>query len=207
MTAAGDSLATRPSLLMRVRDANDHAAWGRFVEAYTPLVYNFCRKRGLQAADAADVAQDVMKAVAASLPRFVYEPQRGRFRDWLFRVTRSKLSNFHRARQRQPAGSAGSGQTDVHELLREQPDPAEAADPAEALRWEQSWHRQTFDWAVKVIRDEFHPATWKAFWATAVEGRAVKEVGDELGMSAGAVYIARSRVLSRLREAVGQVDD
>ena len=196
-----DSLATRPSLLVRVRDANDHAAWARFVDAYTPLVYNFCRKRGLQPADAADVAQDVMKAVAASLPRFVYEPQRGRFRDWLFRVTRSKLSNFYRLRQRQPAGS---GETAVHELLREQPDPADAA---EAQGWQQAWHRQTFDWAVKVIREEFHAATWKAFWETAVEGRSVKEVGEELGMSAGAVYIARSRVLSRLREAVGQIDD
>ena len=201
--AVDDSLATRPSLLMRVRDAADDAAWGRFVDAYTPLVYNFCRKRGLQAADAADVAQDVMKAVAAALPRFDYEPRRGRFRDWLFRVTRSKLSNFHRVRQRHPVGS---GETDVHELLQEQPDLG-AADPAEAEGWQQSWRQQTFDWAVKVIRDEFQAATWKAFWETAVEGRAVKEVGDELGMSAGAVYIARSRVLSRLREAVGQVDD
>jgi RNA polymerase sigma-70 factor (ECF subfamily) len=199
--AAHDTLATRPSLLMRVRDPQDHAAWARFVEAYTPLVYNFCRKRGLQPADAADVAQEVMRAVAAALPTFGYEPQRGRFRDWLFRVTRSKLCNFYRDRQRQPAGS---GQTTVHDILHEQPDPAEAA---EADQWQQSWRQQAFERAVKLIRDEFQPATWKAFWGTAVEGRAAREVGDELGMSAGAVYIARSRVLSRLREAVGQIDD
>jgi len=201
--AAEDSLPTRPSLLVRVRDAGDHAAWGRFVEVYTPLVYSFCRKRGLQAADAADVAQDVMKAVAASLPRFVYEPQRGRFRDWLFRVTRSKLSNFHHSRQRHPIGT---GETGVHALLSEQPDPS-PADPGEAENWQQAWRQQTFDWAVGVIRDEFQAGTWKAFWETAVEGRAVKEVGEELGMSVGAVYIARSRVLARLRDAVGQVDD
>ena len=201
--AADDSLLTRPSLLLRVRDAGDQAAWNHFVEAYTPLIYHFCRKRGLQAADAADVAQDVMRVVASSLPRFVYEPQRGRFRDWLFRVTRSKLSNFYRVRQRHPVGS---GETGVHELLSEQADPG-AADPAEADCWQQSWREQTFDWAVNVIRDEFQAATWKAFWETAVRGRPVKEVGDELGMSAGAVYIARSRVLARLREAVRQVDD
>ena len=201
--AVDDSLPTRPSLLMRVRDAGDHAAWGRFVEAYTPLVYNFCRRRGLQVADAADVAQDVMKAVAASVPRFEYQPQRGRFRDWLFRVTRSKLSNFYQARERHPVGS---GETKVHDLLCEQPDPALAV-PAEADTWDLAWRQQTFDWAVNVIRDQFQAGTWKAFWQTAVEGRPVKEVADELSMSVGAVYIARSRVLARLREAVGQVDD
>jgi RNA polymerase sigma-70 factor (ECF subfamily) len=202
--AAHDTMATRPSLLMKVRDPQDRAAWARFVEAYTPLVFGFCRRRGLQAADAADVAQEVMRAVAAALPGFEYEPQRGRFRDWLFRVTRSKLCDFHRDRQRQPAGS---GQTTVHDILREQPDPAGAADPAEAATWQESWRRQAFEWAVNRVRDEFQPATWKAFWGTAVEGRAARDVADELGMSTGAVYIARSRVLSRLREAVGQIDD
>jgi RNA polymerase sigma-70 factor (ECF subfamily) len=120
--AVDSSLETRPTLLMRVRDTTDHAAWGRFVDAYTPMVFNFCRKRGLQPADAADVAQDVMKAVASALPTFQYEPQRGRFRDWLYRVTRSKLNSFLRARRRQPTGS---GETSVHEVLNARPDTDE----------------------------------------------------------------------------------
>jgi RNA polymerase sigma-70 factor (ECF subfamily) len=196
--AVDESLVTRPTLLVRVRDTSDQTAWARFVDAYTPMVFGFCRKRGLQPADAADVAQDVMRAVAAALPNFRYEPERGRFRDWLFRVTRSKLSSFTRARARQPVGS---GETAVHEVLQAQPD----ADGREA--WERDWQRHVFDWAASVVREECEPATWQAFWATAVEGRAAKEVAEELGMTTGAVYVARCRVLSRIRAAVGQVDD
>jgi RNA polymerase sigma factor (sigma-70 family) len=196
--AVDESLVTRPTLLVRVRDTSDHAAWGRFVNAYTPMVFGFCRKRGLQPADAADVAQDVMRAVATALPNFRYEPQRGRFRDWLYRVTRSKLSTFTKARQRQPVGS---GETAVHEVLQAQPDPDDRG------AWEQNWKRHVFDWAAALVREEFEPTTWKSFWATAVEGRAAKEVADELGMTTGAVYVARCRVLARLRDAAGQVDD
>jgi RNA polymerase sigma-70 factor (ECF subfamily) len=200
-TAADGSLVTRPSLLLRVRDSQDRDAWNHFVEAYTPLVFNFCRSRGLQSADAADVAQDVMTSAASALPRFEYEPGRGRFRDWLYRVTRSKVANFHRRRGREPAGS---GETDVHDMLQSQPDPA---DDAAAGEWERSWQQHVFDRAAAQVRDEFQPATWKAFWATAVENRPPQEVAAELGLSTGAVYIAKSRVLSRLREIVGQIDE
>jgi RNA polymerase sigma-70 factor (ECF subfamily) len=144
------------------------------------------------------VAQDVMRAVASALPNFNYEPERGRFRDWLYRVTRSKLSSFARARSRQPVGS---GETAVHEVLQAQPD----GDERDA--WEEGWKRHVFDWAAGLVREECEPTTWHAFWATAVEGRAAKEVAEELGMTTGAVYVARCRVLARLREAAGQVDD
>ena len=197
------SPVTRPSLLLRVRDPRDAQAWTRFVDVYTPLVFNFCRRRGLQAADAADVAQDVMRAVSRSIGRFEYDPGRGAFRDWLYRVTRSKLTDFHRGRQREPAGS---GESAVHDLLAEQADPdAEAA--READDWQQTWHRHRFDSAAERVRSEVQPATWKAFWATAVEGRPVQEVADELGLTPGAVYIARSRVLARLKSATGEMDE
>ena len=196
--AVEESLVTRPTLLVHMRDKSDHVAGGRFVDAYTPMVFGFCRKRGLQPADAADVAQDVMRAVAAALPNFRYEPERGRFRDWLYKVTRSKLNSFARARNRQPVGS---GETAVHEVLAAQPDGDEQD------LWEQSWKRHIFDWAAGVVREQCEPTTWQAFWATAVEGRPSKEVAQELGMSTGAVYIARCRVLAKLREVAGQVDD
>ena len=82
---------TRPSLLLRIRDAQDHAAWVEFVEVYAPLVHAYARTRGLQDADAADVTQDVLQAVANHAERFDYDPSRGSFRGWLFRITLNKL--------------------------------------------------------------------------------------------------------------------
>ncbi|HEX8913338.1 MAG TPA: sigma-70 family RNA polymerase sigma factor [Humisphaera sp.] len=191
---------TRPSLLLRVRDPRDAAAWGQFVDLYTPLVFGFCTRRGLQSADAADVAQDVLRAVAAAIGRFDYDPTKGAFRDWLFAVTRSKLSAHVGRSRRHPRGS---GDTGVQALLEAQPD--DAAD--DAAEWTTAWQRQLFDYAAAQVKAEFQPGTWRAFWATAVEGRSAADVGAELGMTAGAVYIARSRVLKRVRQVVEEIDD
>src|SRR6185436_8977534 len=98
-----DASITRPSLLLRVRDVNDDAAWSQFVEIYTPLVFGYCRARGLQEGDAADVAQETLRAVAKAIGKFEYDPQRGKFRNWLLTVVRSKLHNFLAQQQRQPA--------------------------------------------------------------------------------------------------------
>jgi len=110
---------TRPSLLVRIRDAADREAWRQFVELYAPLVYRFARRRGLQDADAADLTQDVLQAVARSSGRLEYDPRRGTFRGWLFTVDRNKLHTFlrrqhtadaaHRAGRLQPARRAGAG--------------------------------------------------------------------------------------------------
>src|SRR6516164_626136 len=85
---------TRPSLLLQIRDVRDTASWQTFVDVYAPLVHRYCRRRGLQDADAADVCQEVLGQVACSIRAFEYMPERGRFRDWLSRVTRSKLGRF-----------------------------------------------------------------------------------------------------------------
>ena len=111
---------TRPSLLVRLREPSNHAAWEEFVDLYTPLVHGFCRQRGLQEADAADVAQEVMQAVARSIGRFEYQPDKGTFRGWLFTVTRNKFNTFLEKRRRQPQGS---GDTAVQQLIAEQPCP------------------------------------------------------------------------------------
>src|SRR5262249_2236036 len=96
---------TRPSLLVRLRDARDSQAWTQFVQVYGPVVYNFARKRGLQAADAADLTQDVLRAVAGAASRLEYDPARGSFRSWLFRVVRNRLRDFLASRQRRLQGT------------------------------------------------------------------------------------------------------
>jgi RNA polymerase sigma factor (sigma-70 family) len=100
------AMRTHPSLLLRLRDTRDEAAWSQFAAIYTPLIFGFCHGRGLTEADASDVTQEVFKAVAVALPRFEYDPARSSFRNWLFTVVRSKLNNFLAAQARRP-GLAG----------------------------------------------------------------------------------------------------
>jgi RNA polymerase sigma-70 factor (ECF subfamily) len=186
---------TRPSLLVRIRDAGDRAAWLQFVDLYAPLVYRFARKRGLQDADAADLTQEVLQAVAAASRRLEYDPGRGTFRGWLFTVARNRLHNFLLRRKRDARTHA---QPDSTRLLDEVP----ARDVDETALWEQEYRRRLFDWAAAQVRDHFQESTWQAFWRTAVEGQGAADVAAALGLSVGAVYIAKSRVLARLREQV-----
>src|SRR5437764_11313634 len=150
---------TRPSLLVRLRDAQDEWAWSQFVEIYAPLVYGFARKHGLQDADAADITQDVLRTVSVAAKKLDYDPERGSFRGWLFTVLRHRLHDFWAVQGRQ---CPGSGDTDANRRLQELPAPEE--DP-EAL-WEQEYERQLFTWAAGQVRKNFQDSTWQAFWQT-----------------------------------------
>jgi len=189
---------TRPSLLLRIRDSQDERAWREFVDIYTPLIFGYCQKRGFQEADAADVAQDVMQTVAHSIGTFSYQREKGTFRSWLYTVTRTRLLNFHKRQQRQPRGT---GETAVQELLEAQPCP----DTDDG--WDQEFHQRLLDWACSQVRGEFQNSTWQAFHFTAVQGRSPKEAAQALGVSVGAVYIARSRVTARIRQKVCEASD
>jgi RNA polymerase sigma-70 factor (ECF subfamily) len=195
-----DEPSTRPSLLVRLRDPRDGLAWGQFVDVYAPLVYGFARKHGLQDADAADLTQEVLRAVAGAVGRLEYDPARGSFRGWLFTVVRNKLRNFLEARQRH---EQGQGDSAAQAWLEAQPAPE---GEQEAL-WEREYEQRLFAWAADQVRGGFQDATWRAFWLTAVENRSAREVAAALGLSLGAVYIAKSRVLARLREQIRQVQD
>jgi RNA polymerase sigma-70 factor (ECF subfamily) len=192
-----DSPLTRPSLLVRIRDARDGEAWSQFVALYAPLVYGHARKYGLQDADAADLTQEVLKAVAGAVHRLDYDPRRGSFRGWLFTIVRNKLRNFIEAKGRQ---IQGSGDTAAIQLLEGQAAP-------EQERWEADYQRQLFVWAVERIRPEFQEKTWQAFWLTAVGGESGKDVAAKLAMTVAAVYLAKGRVLARLKAEVEQVRD
>jgi RNA polymerase sigma-70 factor (ECF subfamily) len=190
--------STRPSLLVRIRDVHDGPAWEQFVEIYAPLVYGYARKHGLQDADAADLTQDVLRAVALAAGRLEYDPARGSFRGWLFTVARNKLHNFLAGQKRH----SQAGTADVYALLEAQPAPAD-----ETAVWEQEYEQRLFAWAAEQVRTGFEDSTWQAFWQTAVEGQSARETAEALGISVGAVYIAKSRVLARLKEQIRQVQD
>lgn len=194
MAGTMSSSETSVSLLQRVKDPGDQLAWCEFVRLYAPLVYSYGRKRGLQDADAADLAQDVLKIAAEKMDNFQYDPTRGSFRGWLLTVTLNQVRRLSRSCQHQ-----GTGRTSIVNLLQQQPTKQEETS------WEQDSQAQALRWASEQVCSEFQPHTWKAFLLTAVQQIPAAEVASQLGMSVGSVYVAKSRVISRLREKVASV--
>ena len=193
-----ESPATRRSLIVKLRDPADTAAWHEFVAIYGPLVYGLARRKGLQDADANDLCQEVFRAVAGAVDR--WDPARGSFRGWLSRIARNLLINFLTRQRHQPRGS---GTTSVQDLLEAQP----AADPSATALFEAEYEKHLFLWAAAEVRGELVTTTWQAFWQTGVEGRPPQKVAAELKLSVGAVYAARSRVLARLRRRIEKLGD
>jgi RNA polymerase sigma factor (sigma-70 family) len=185
---------TRASLLVQIRDGANHGAWHEFVQLYGPVVYGFARSRGLQDADAADLMQDVMRSVSSAIGRFDYDRQQGTFRGWLFTITRNKIFNFLSARRIRPRAS---GDTTTNLLLDAQPEGNEGAD-----EWELEYQRRLASLAMDRVKGEFQENTWRAFWLTAVDGVAAAEAGKQVGISPVAVYVAKSRVLARLKDEI-----
>jgi RNA polymerase sigma-70 factor (ECF subfamily) len=186
---------TRVTLLNRLKDGADADAWHEFVHLYGPVVYGFARKRGLQDADAADLMQEVLRSVARNAERMEYDPKRGTFRGWLYTVTRNKIYNHLNGQRNRPRGAGDSAAQERLDAIADRNTDREDD-------WELEYQRRLASQAMELVKDEFQPNTWQAFRRTAVEGRPAQEVGDELKMTPGAVYVAKSRVLARLREEV-----
>jgi RNA polymerase sigma-70 factor (ECF subfamily) len=188
------SVATSRSLLERARD-HDPAAWERMVSLYAPLVLHWCRGSGLKEDDAADVFQDVFQSVASHLAGFRRNRTGDTFRGWLRIITRNKVHDHFRRREREPAGVGGS---EARLMLSQVPE-AEIREQANSDEAE----RAVLHKALESIRAEFEPRTWDAFWQTTIDGRVAKDVAADLGMTSGAVRVAKSRVLHRLRADLG----
>src|SRR6516162_7026027 len=142
---------TRPSLVLRLRDLEDQAAWAEFLEIYEPFVYRLARKKGLQDADARDLCQDVFRAVASAIERWDPDPAKGRFRAWLFRITRNLLVNFLASQRRHPRGS---GSSSVQEMLEAQP----SEDGQAEAEFRAEFQPRAFHWAAQRVKDEFTDA-------------------------------------------------
>jgi RNA polymerase sigma-70 factor (ECF subfamily) len=192
MTSADAEHLTRPSLLARLRDAADAESWQTFVHTYAPLVFRYARHRGVQDADAADITQDVLVRVARSMRAFAYQPERGRFRDWLGTVTRNQLSSFLARRQRTERVGASDRPSEVEE----------AAAPEADSEWTAAFHAQVLAVALERIRPGFEAVTWDAFLRVWQAGRPALDVAQELGLPIDKVYAAKARVLKRLREEI-----
>jgi RNA polymerase sigma-70 factor (ECF subfamily) len=185
-------------LLERLR-AQDARAWQRLIQLYGPTVYSWCRHAGLSPEDAADVGQEVFQAVSRSIAEFRRDRPGDSFRGWLWTVTRNKVRDLRR-RQADQGEAAGGTTAQQHLLQVPDPEPDDSGSaPAPAEK--QALYRR----ALELIQGEFTEPTWRAFLLLVVEERAPADVAAELGMTLGAVYIAKSRVLKRLRDEFGEL--
>lgn len=189
---------TSRTLIDQVRN-RDQIAWQRFMYLYSPLVRWWCGRWGLRGADADDVIQEVFQGVATNLAAFRRDRPTDSFRGWLRSITRHKSLDFIRSRNRHAMPAGG---TDAHMALEQFADPE--SDPAEEPATEVSglYHR-----AMALVQSEFEPQTWKAFWRAAVDGHPVDLIAKEMGVTPAAIRKAKSRVLRRLKEEVGDVVD
>jgi RNA polymerase sigma-70 factor (ECF subfamily) len=196
LIAMASDQSTSVTLLERLR-GRDEQAWGRLVHLYAPLVYHWCQRAGVPAQDVADLQQEVFAAVAAGLDGFRRDRPEDTFRGWLRGIMRHKLVDYRRRRSSQPAAVGG---TTVQRLLQETPEPELLDEPAEQING-------LFLRAVELVRGEFEAKTWTAFWRAAVDGHAPAVIAADLNTTAMAVRKAKSRVLHRLRQEIGDLID
>ena len=188
---------TRESLIARLPNHADSAAWSEFVELYEPLIYGIGRRHGLQPADAGDLVQEVLAAVANSIERFEPNQNRGRFRAWLFRVARNHALIQLRKLKRSVTATGDSG---VRSVLAAHP-----ADEQSDTEFDAAFRRRAFRWAARRVRETVNAQTWDIFARTAINGESPQSVAQDLGIDIGLVYLSRSRVMSRLRRMVENV--
>jgi RNA polymerase sigma-70 factor (ECF subfamily) len=178
---------TSASLLERLREPFDPEAWSRFVALYTPLIYSWGRHVGLQEQDAADLVQEVFLKLIQVLPTFTYDANKG-FRRWLRTVTLNTWRDRRKRRGDRPLPGDEAALAEV------------AAPGGPDAFWDSEYRRQIVNQAVALMQADFQPATWKAFWEQVVVGRAARDVASDLGLTPGAAYAAKFRVLNRLRQ-------
>jgi RNA polymerase sigma-70 factor (ECF subfamily) len=191
---------TSASLLDRVRRDPRSPDWRPLVDLYEPLIRGWLRRQNLIAHDADDVVQEVLAVVIRRLPEFEHNGRTGAFRAWLRTITTHCLRDHWRSGRRRPAAT---GDNEFQQLL------AQLEDPSSGLSqlWNQEHDLHVARKLLEMLRGDFEPTTWQAFQRTALDGAAAGEVAAELGITTNAVFIAKSRVLARLRqEAAGLID-
>ncbi|MCA9036340.1 MAG: sigma-70 family RNA polymerase sigma factor [Planctomycetaceae bacterium] len=190
---------TRASLILRLPSADDGEAWREFVSIYEPFVYRFAIRGGLQDADARELVQEVMVSVARAVGKWRPDRQQAKFRTWLFRIARNQLLDVLTRLK----GQSARRQLDTETGFDRFPDSSGTQESQ--LRLEH--RRELFRWAAQRVQQNVKDSTWRAFWMTAVDQIDPETVAEELKMTTGAVYIARSRVLCKLRDEVRKWED
>ena len=176
-----------------MRSGDDGDAWEEFVNIYQPLVLSFIQRQRLQYADAAEITQEVLSRVSQSIEKWDHTVENATFRGWLYRITRNLTIDFLRRKQREQK-----------RMEKDEMGLSQIAGPteSESMQFRAEYERQLFHWAASRLKPRFKPRNWNAFWMTTVEGRKIEEVAQELELECGAIYVARSRIMSRLSQMI-----
>ena len=199
MAISSDSNSVSSTLLDQLR-ARRPEAWERFVRLYSPVIYRWCRRSGLIAEDAADVFQEVLAAVMLHLSDFHRDKPEDSFSGWLAAITRNKVRDYYRRRHGRAEARGGST---AQRQMAEIPQPPEPSE--EFIRPDAESDACVSRRALEMIRLEFETRTWEAFFRVTIQGQPSSQVAEDLEMSIPAVYTAKSRVLRRLRQIMGEL--
>ncbi len=183
---------TRPSLLVRIRDCQDSAAWGLFDDIYRPILHRFAAARGLSHADAEDIVQQCMTAISTYIQSFDYDPARGRFRTWLQTMVNNKVRNLVRDRRDHPAG--GDRIANV---------PTDDDSPEDIF--EKIWRQQHIWHCLRQIEGEVDATTFTAFQHYVIEERPIEEICAALSLKPNNVYTIKWRLTQRLSEKMTEL--
>ena len=190
---------THKSLLLRAQTGEENA-WKDLTDLYRPLIVGWVKRQGVATRDIDDLSQDILLSVVKYLPTFEHSGRPGAFRSWLRTIVGSRTIDYWRAIE---AGTQASGASDATAALRQIEDPRSDLN----RRWDEEHDRYVIDCLLDLVEEEFEPATVRAFRRLALDGASGAEVAAELGLSGAAVYMAKSRVLQRIRqEAEGLID-
>ena len=188
---------TRASLILRLQDSDDMSAWEEFVDLYSSVIHRVAISRGLQAADADNIVQQVLMVVAKSVSRWLERTDRGTFRAWLLRIARNEAFDLINARATRPIGTDGSEGERLIASLEE-----DSLSSVLDLEYE----RAIFQKAALQAKDAVADHTWRAFWLTRIDGLSVDEAAQKLNLRPANIYFARSRVMARIKEFVQQLE-
>ena len=194
----GTPLDTRETLLIKIRDQQNAEAWYQFVDIYAPLIQAYLLRRGVESWDVADIVQDVLWKVTQKIADFDYNTQRGKFRAWLLTVTRHHLFDYWAADR----GDRAAGGSSALQIFQDV-----AVANADENAWEQDYRQRVLNYALEHVHREISPLHWNVFCATAIDGKSPQEVARSTGMSVGAIYVAKSRVIKRLRNLAVEIDE
>jgi RNA polymerase sigma-70 factor, ECF subfamily len=182
---------TQPSLVLRLRDHADATAWNEFVDVYSPLIYDFCRTRDLQSSDAADVTQEVLLRLSKAIRNFEYDRDKGLFRDWLARIVLNEIRRLTKK--------------STHLMISSEELDKDYGNLAS--NWNEQFQQHIFAKALERARANFNDETWAMFEMSWIRKLPSEQVAEELGVGIERIYVARSRVLKRLRYEVAILSD